>query len=158
MRRLGRETVHKFSTNLSTKNPPVRFANHFPNHILCRIWRTSCHIVDESNSSLEVGRGRPKDCRHRLSSWLPAAWSPCKLPHGSHSLPSHKHTRILTTLLLYPSKKVQESRNRLGVAQWVPGVLGPQISWHSACEGGEVVSLTHWPPLPPGNVPGTHFH
>ena len=23
--------------------------------------------------------------------------------------------------------------------------------------GGKVVSLTHWPPLPPGNIPGTHF-
>ena len=80
-------TVRKLSTNLSTKNPPGCLANHFPNHILCRIWRTICHIVDESNSNLEVGRGRPKDCRHRLSSWLPAAWSPCKLPHGSH-----KHT------------------------------------------------------------------
>ena len=24
-------------------------------------------------------------------------------------------------------------------------------------DGGKVASLTHWPPLPPGNVPGTHF-
>ena len=24
-------------------------------------------------------------------------------------------------------------------------------------DGGKVVSLTHWPPLPPGNAPGTHF-
>jgi hypothetical protein len=24
-------------------------------------------------------------------------------------------------------------------------------------EGGKVVSLTHRPPLPPGNKPGTHF-
>jgi hypothetical protein len=23
--------------------------------------------------------------------------------------------------------------------------------------GGKVVSLTHWPPLPPGYSPGTHF-
>jgi hypothetical protein len=23
--------------------------------------------------------------------------------------------------------------------------------------GGKVVRLTHWPPLPPGNAPGTHF-
>jgi hypothetical protein len=52
--------------------------------------------------------------------------------------------------------KVKESRNRPGVAQRVPGGLGSQISWHSA-HGGEV-SLTYRPPLPPGNVPGTHFH
>ena len=24
-------------------------------------------------------------------------------------------------------------------------------------DGGKVVGLTHWPPLPPGNAPGTHF-
>jgi len=27
----------------------------------------------------------------------------------------------------------------------------------TAQDGGKVVSLTQWPPLPPGNVPGTHF-
>jgi len=26
-----------------------------------------------------------------------------------------------------------------------------------AHEGGKVVSPTHWPPLPPRNIPGTHF-
>jgi len=26
-----------------------------------------------------------------------------------------------------------------------------------AQDGGKVVSLMHWPPLPPGNAPGTHF-
>ena len=26
-----------------------------------------------------------------------------------------------------------------------------------AQDGGKVVSLTHWPPLPPGNTPATHF-
>ena len=31
------------------------------------------------------------------------------------------------------------------------------ISRHLAHEGGKVVSLTHRPPLPPGNIPGTHF-
>jgi hypothetical protein len=27
----------------------------------------------------------------------------------------------------------------------------------TAQDGGKVVSLTHRPPLPPGNSPGTHF-
>jgi hypothetical protein len=27
----------------------------------------------------------------------------------------------------------------------------------TAQDGGKVVCLTHRPPLPPGNVPGTHF-
>ena len=39
----------------------------------------------------------------------------------------------------------------------VPGVRGSQISRQSAHEGGKVVSLMHQPPLPPGNIPGTHF-
>ena len=42
---------------------------------------------------------------------------------------------------------------------------GPQGSWKlrfpdfmtTAQDGGKVVSLTHRPPLPPGNTPGTHF-
>jgi hypothetical protein len=32
-----------------------------------------------------------------------------------------------------------------------------QISRHSAHEGGKFVSPTHRPPLPPENIPGTHF-
>ena len=27
-----------------------------------------------------------------------------------------------------------------------------------AQDGGKVISLTHRPPLPPGNIPGTHFY
>jgi len=27
----------------------------------------------------------------------------------------------------------------------------------TAQDGGKVVNLTHRPPLPPGNAPGTHF-
>jgi len=42
---------------------------------------------------------------------------------------------------------------------------GPEGSWKlifpdfmtTAQGGGKVVSLTHWPPLPSGNAPGTHF-
>jgi hypothetical protein len=36
-------------------------------------------------------------------------------------------------------------------------VLGSKISRQSAHEGGRVVSPTHQPPLPPENIPGTHF-
>ena len=41
-----------------------------------------------------------------------------------------------------------------------PGGCGSQTSRQSAHEGGKVVSLTHRPPLPPGNIPGrsTHFY
>jgi len=52
---------------------------------------------------------------------------------------------------------VKQSRNRPGVAQTVPWSLGSQISWHSARGGGEVVSFTHRPPLPPGMFLGFIF-
>ena len=41
--------------------------------------------------------------------------------------------------------------------QRVPGIRGSQISRQSAKEGGKVVSPTHRPTLPPGNVPYTDF-
>jgi hypothetical protein len=53
---------------------------------------------------------------------------------------------------------VKQSRYKPGVAQMVPGGLGSQISRHSAREGGEVVTLTHWPLLPPGMFLVLIFH
>jgi hypothetical protein len=71
--------------------------------------------------------------------------------------PQHLTVKCRCTRSLSEVGKVKESRNRPGVAQRLPGGLDSQISLHSAREGGEV-SLTHRPPLPSGNVPGTHFH
>ena len=39
----------------------------------------------------------------------------------------------------------------------VPGGSGSRISRKSAQVGGEVVSPTHRPSLPPGRIPDTHF-
>ena len=51
---------------------------------------------------------------------------------------------IVNTLYKGKGRKVKQSRNRPSVAQ-------------RALEGGVVVNLTHRLPLPPGNIPGTHF-
>ena len=71
---------------------------------------------------------------------------PCQWVHGV------KRPGLEADHLPESSKGKRESRNRPGVAQRVPGGLGSQISWHSAREGGEVVSLTHRPSLPPAMV------
>jgi len=50
---------------------------------------------------------------------------------------------------------VKQSHDTPGRALRVSGGGGSQISRKSTHEGGEIVSRTHRPPYPPGNIPGT---
>jgi len=68
---------------------------------------------------------------------------------------------------LSPTLQYQHNRKGKGKGKGVPLQVcsGPEGSrklrfqdfMTTAQDGGRVVSLTHWPPLPPGNAPGTHL-
>jgi len=60
-------------------------------------------------------------------------------------------------VVLYLLKKVNQYHYRPGQAQRVLRKLRFPDFVTTAQDGGKVVSLTHLPPLPPGNTPGTHF-
>ena len=53
--------------------------------------------------------------------------------------------------------KVKQSRYRPGLVPEGSRKLRFPHFMTTTQEGGKVVSLTHRPPLPPGNSPGTHF-
>ena len=53
--------------------------------------------------------------------------------------------------------KVKQSHYRLGQVPEGSRKLRFPDFMTTAQDGGKVVSLTHRPPLPPGNAPGTHF-
>jgi hypothetical protein len=53
--------------------------------------------------------------------------------------------------------KVKVSLYPSGQALGFPEIEAPRISRRQAHEGGKVVSPTHRPPLPPGDIPGAQF-
>ena len=59
--------------------------------------------------------------------------------------------------LLCKKVNVNQSHYRPGQAQRVIRKLRFPDYVTTVQDGGKVVSLTHRPPLPPGNTPGTHF-
>jgi len=71
----------------------------------------------------------------------------------------------LTEPSIRTSQSLYYIRKRKGKAVPLQAWGGPEGSrklrfpdfMTTAQGGGKVVSLTHRPPLPPGNVPGTHF-
>jgi len=68
-----------------------------------------------------------------------------------------KTEQAYNSVLYYVKVKVNQSHYRLGVAQRVLRKLRFPDFVTTAQDGGKVISLTHRPPLPSGNTPGTHF-
>jgi hypothetical protein len=78
--------------------------------------------------------------------------------------PIHLFLQMLKYVLPYncncimiSNKKVKQSHYRPGVAQRVTRKLRFPDFVTTAQDCGKAVSLTHRPPLPPGNTPGAHF-
>jgi hypothetical protein len=65
-----------------------------------------------------------------------------------------EHTEYRRTIAVW---KVTLFLYRPRDALRAPGFEIPRISKQSAHEGGRVVSPTYQPPLPTGDIPGTHF-
>jgi hypothetical protein len=64
----------------------------------------------------------------------------------------------LSPFLYWPMlNNVKQTHYRPWQALRVPGGWDSQILRQSTHEGGKVVSTIHRPPLPPGNILGTHF-
>jgi hypothetical protein len=77
-------------------------------------------------------------------------------------LDTHLDTVVwYTSPLLYVHSLRAAWKKAIPLQAWTglrfPGGWGSQISTQSTHEGGKVVNPTHRPPLPPGNIPGTHF-
>jgi hypothetical protein len=74
-------------------------------------------------------------------------------------IPTHTHTHTHIYIYIYVYIYIE------GKAVPLQAWSGPEGSRKlkfpgfitTAQDGGKVVSLTHRPPLPPGNRPGTHF-
>jgi len=68
----------------------------------------------------------------------------------------YNYSYIFTCIISYPEETIAiELQARVDLR--ATRCWGSQISRQSAHEYRKVVSPTHRPPLPPGNIPRTHF-
>ena len=79
-------------------------------------------------------------------------------PESFNPLAGWSSASVAGRFLIYISRvKVKKSLYRPGLALRISGGWGSQILTQSEHEGGKVVSPTHRPPLPLGNITATNF-
>jgi len=71
----------------------------------------------------------------------------CKYFRKMGTLPLRMHSAFFVTAVPLQAWSGPEGSRKLSFPDFMT----------MAKDGGKVVSLTHWPPLRPGNTPGTHF-
>jgi hypothetical protein len=113
-------------------------------HITVKLWPSYKHVINtqhqcESTSAI-----------FKISNFLQVLQDEMQFTHCLISMVSYREWKVIKV-------KAKQSHYRPGQALRVPGGWGSQISRQLAHEGGKVVSPTNWSPLPPGNIPDTHF-
>ena len=96
-------------------------------------------------------KGNPFSCNLSISKLRE---SPCL---GRHGCPSPDTLWFLFLLVRITQTYFFQPHYKPGETPSVPEGWGSQISRQLTHEGGKAVSLTHRSPLPPVNIPGTHF-